>query len=205
MKNPIKFNTKDGRFLFTSDLHHNHDRDFIYIPYGYSSVEEMNQKQIQTWNECVGPHDTVFHLGDIIFNDPTGDKLINLINQLNFKKLYLLLGNHTSGIKHLFDDDSGRTIILNGREITLLGNYAEIIIDHQLIVLCHYPFAIWRDCHKGSWNLQAHTHGNYKRGLPNNFEAKILDVGWGVFKRPVDFFEIKSIMDKKGAEKLDHH
>src|ERR1700676_864843 len=142
----LKFNTSEGRLFFTSDLHYNHDRDFIYIPYGYSSVEEMNQKQIQTWNECVGPNDVVFHLGDIIFNDATGDKLINLINRLNFKKLYLLWGNHTSGIKHLFDQDSGNTIILNGREITSLGDYAEITINKQLIILCHYPFAIWRDC-----------------------------------------------------------
>ena len=28
---------------FTSDLHFNHDRDFVYVPRGFQSVDEMNQ------------------------------------------------------------------------------------------------------------------------------------------------------------------
>ena len=44
---------------FTSDLHLNHDRDFIYVPRGFNSVHEMNEAIIYNWNNNITEGDTV--------------------------------------------------------------------------------------------------------------------------------------------------
>lgn len=78
----------------TSDLHFNHDREFIYKPRGFSSVEEMNNTIIANFNEVVTSDDDVYILGDLMLGGP--DKLdegLNLISELN-GKLHLVRGNH---------------------------------------------------------------------------------------------------------------
>ncbi len=205
MYKALKLKTKDQPIFFSSDLHYNHDKDFTYAKRGYSNVEEMNWNLIKNWNEVVTDDSIIFHLGDLIFNDPTGKETINLFNQLKFKHLYLMPGNHESGIKHLWDYDTSKTLDLNGRLITLLPNYLDLIIDHTLCVLSHYPFAVWRDCHKSSFMIHGHSHANYQLGLERDKTSKILDVGIDQYSKPLDFFQIKAIMDTKGIAKLDHH
>jgi hypothetical protein len=70
----------------------------------------------------------------------------------------------------------------------------------------HYPLAVWNESHHGSWMIHSHSHGSYGAGLPTTLDqGKILDVGWDVFNKPVDFFEVKDIMDKKEKIYKDHH
>jgi len=79
---------------FTSDLHFNHDREFIYKPRGFNSVEEMNDTIITNFNKIVTPDDDVYILGDLMLGG--ADKLdegLNLISELN-GKLHLVRGNH---------------------------------------------------------------------------------------------------------------
>ena len=78
----------------TSDLHFNHNREFIYKPRGFSSIEEMNNTIVANFNEIVTPDDDVYILGDLILGG--ADKLdegLNLISKLN-GKLHLVRGNH---------------------------------------------------------------------------------------------------------------
>lgn len=78
----------------TSDWHFNHDRAFIYKPRGFDSVEEMNQKLIENYNNIVKSEDDVYCLGDCILGGP--DKLdqgLELMSQLN-GKIHLVRGNH---------------------------------------------------------------------------------------------------------------
>jgi calcineurin-like phosphoesterase family protein len=55
----------------------------------FKTVDEMNRLMIERWNSVVGPHDTVWHLGDFIW----GPFWLPIIRQLNGKK-HLVLGNH---------------------------------------------------------------------------------------------------------------
>ena len=41
----------------------------------------------------------------------------------------------------------------------------------KIIVLCHYPLAIWDRRHYGAWHLYGHTHGAYTS------DGLALDVG----------------------------
>jgi calcineurin-like phosphoesterase family protein len=86
------------------------------------------------------------------------------------------------------------------------GDYLEILVGNQMICLMHYPLAVWNESHHGSWMIHSHSHGSYAPGLPTVLDqGKILDVGWDFFKKPVDFFEVKDIMDKKERVYNDHH
>ena len=51
---------------FTSDTHFFHNKNFVYEPRGFTSVEEMNEEIVKRWNEKVGPNDIIYLLGDII-------------------------------------------------------------------------------------------------------------------------------------------
>jgi calcineurin-like phosphoesterase family protein len=76
---------------FTSDLHLNHDRDFIYGVRGFKSIDEMNEAIIKNWNKTVNDSDTVCILGDIMLGD--NKESIELFNKLKGQK-FIVLGNH---------------------------------------------------------------------------------------------------------------
>ena len=50
--------------FFTSDTHFNHKAIISYCSRPFESVEEMNDRLIDNWNQVVKPNDTVYHLGD---------------------------------------------------------------------------------------------------------------------------------------------
>ena len=61
----------------TSDFHFCHDKEFIWKTRGYSSVEEMNEIQIEKFNSLVQPDDTVYILGDLMLgNNDEGIKCL---------------------------------------------------------------------------------------------------------------------------------
>ena len=49
---------------FSSDLHFNHNRQFIYQARGFETLEEMNQTIIERFNSLVKPEDDLYLLGD---------------------------------------------------------------------------------------------------------------------------------------------
>lgn len=75
----------------TSDLHLFHNRDFIYEPRGFPSVEEMNETIVQNWNSIVSPIDDCYILGDLMLND--NEAGIRYLNRLN-GRLHIVIGNH---------------------------------------------------------------------------------------------------------------
>lgn len=55
----------------------------------FSTVEEMDECMIHNWNEVVGAHDRVYHLGDVVINR----KFLRQLDRLNGRKV-LIKGNH---------------------------------------------------------------------------------------------------------------
>ena len=74
-----------------SDLHFNHNKDFIWEARGFNSVEEMNQALINNWNSVVKDEDTVYVCGDCMMGDLNSG--IELLKQLKGHKK-LAIGNH---------------------------------------------------------------------------------------------------------------
>lgn len=80
-----------GKIYLVSDWHFCHDREFIYAPRGFSSVEEMNQAIFQKHNSIVTNDDDVYVLGDLMLNnDAVAAKYIKNMNG----RLHIILGNH---------------------------------------------------------------------------------------------------------------
>lgn len=77
----------------TSDLHFNHDKEFIYVPRGFYSVEEMNETIIERWNIVVTSEDDVYLLGDVCLGGDALEENKALIERLN-GKIHIILGNH---------------------------------------------------------------------------------------------------------------
>ena len=134
------------KIWFTSDLHFNHDREFIVQARGFKSVEEMNKAIIERFNSKVAPEDIVYILGDTIMGEASAGE--ELVKQLNGHKVFLL-GNH---------DTRPREEIYNKYGVEVC--YAKVIkLKKKSFYLSHYPTitANYDEPHPVI-NLFGHTH-----------------------------------------------
>ena len=86
-----------GKIWLTSDLHFNHDKDFIWKARGFNSVEEHDEAIIEYWNSIVECGDLVIVCGDMIVGKDT-DRSIALIKRLK-GHIELTRGNHDTDAK----------------------------------------------------------------------------------------------------------
>ncbi len=157
--------------FFTGDTHFGHGGALGLYRRPFASVAAMNEAMIERWNEIVGPHDEVWHLGDFAIRQPES-LAAELLARLRGRK-HLVAGNN----------DPPATTALDGW--ASVQPYAEITVDGAFLVLCHYPFRSWRGMDKGWVNLHGHSHGRLKP-QPRQF-----DVGVDVWDfRPVVLAEI---------------
>ena len=150
-----------GEIFATSDLHFGHNRDFIFGPRGFKSVEEHDEAIISNWNSVVGPDDIVLVLGDLVMGaDRKGS--MEKIKRLN-GRIVICRGNH--------DTDCKITDYYNCPNVSIrtLGNetYANVIkISKWSFYICHYPtmlgdFEFIKPGHK-NFCLHGHTHSQDK-------------------------------------------
>lgn len=133
---------------FSSDLHFNHNKEFIYKERGFSSMEEMNESIIARFNSLVKPDDELYLLGDLAMGDI--DLAKDYIKALN-GHLHIILGNH----------DSARRIEFY-KELTNDITYANMLKKKKrFFYLSHYPTEtanLESDPHAAVINLFGHTH-----------------------------------------------
>jgi len=143
-------NTADRTLMlyFTSDTHFGDPRVLRIDKRPFKTVAEHDGALISFWNEIVGPADEVWHLGDFAKGDAA--RVAGLLIALNGRK-HLIIGNN----------DPQATIAAAGW--TSVHHYAEMTIDGQLFILCHYPFRTWNKMGKKSINLHGHSHGRLTR------------------------------------------
>ena len=79
---------------FTSDLHLFHDNILKFDNRPFNDVEEMNLEIIKRWNNKITDEDVVYILGDVSYG--SAKDTIDIIKQLNYKELHLVVGNHDS-------------------------------------------------------------------------------------------------------------
>lgn len=46
-----------------------------------------------------------------------------------------------------------------------IQDYAQLLVQGRLLVLCYYPFRSWNAQHRGSSNLHGHSYGKLKPQL----------------------------------------
>jgi len=173
--------------FFTSDSHFGHGNIIKYCKRPFLSVEEMDAEMIRRWNRVVKANDIVYHLGD--FTLLGTKKAAEYFLQLNGKirilgttwhhdKKWLPRCNIKDG--NLLLPKLGRTdfISASGHHVVVLPALFLLEIaglgdneNSQVVVLCHYPLAVWDRKHYGAWHLHGHSHGSHEN------DGLSLDVG----------------------------
>lgn len=158
-----------NRIFFSSDFHFCHDREFIYKPRGFNSIEEMNRAIINNFNEIMDWEDDLFILGDIMLNDnETG---LRCLNQVPGRK-HIIIGNH---------DTDTRIDLYKTVPNTYVDGYATMFkYDGFHFYLSHYP-AITSNLDENKSlkarviNLYGHTHQhvNFYDGRPCNYHVGV--------------------------------
>lgn len=152
------------RTLFTSDTHFGHALTTRLR--GFETVRDQDEALIAAWNSVVAPTDIVWHLGDFSHR-MLPDAAKHVFNVLHGSK-HLILGNHDVPATRALPWASQHQI-------------ADIAVDGQRLILCHYAMRVWPGQHRGAIMLYGHSHGR----LPGT--ATSLDVGvdsWGF--APID-------------------
>ena len=142
----------------SSDLHLNHNKNFIYEPRGFSSIEEMNQTIIKNFNEIITPEDDLYLLGDNFLGGlETGIELFKQIPG----KIHLICGNH--------DTNNRKNALMNCDNVVEDCGFANILpVKKWHFYMSHFPtittnFDDYKKFLKQrTLNLHGHTHSKEK-------------------------------------------
>lgn len=140
---------------FTSDLHFNHDRAFIYEPRGFHSIEESNKVLFDNWNSTVAATDTVYMLGDLFMGDDL-DYVRDTLPKLN-GWIHIIRGNH--------DTDPKMEIYRDAPNIMAIGTAINIKLGDRHFYLSHYPTITANlndNPQTAVFNLHGHIHSRQK-------------------------------------------
>lgn len=107
----------------------------------FSCAEEMDEFMVKEWNERVGPHDKVYHLGDVAI----ARKSISTMSRLNGDKV-LIRGNHD-----IFELSDYTKYFRDVR--------AYHVIKHHGIVMSHVPIHL-QSLERWKCNVHGHLHAN---------------------------------------------
>jgi len=169
-----------NKVYFTSDTHFYHDNIIKYCNRPFSSVEEMNDRIIENWNDKVSKDSIIFHLGDFAFCNER--QLAELVPQL-MGTIILIKGNHDSKNNKFLESI-----------FTEVYSQLYITIEKQSIYLNHFPLLCFP---RRAWNLFGHVHS--KPGISNIDTSKLkyctstqYDVGMDLNNyTPISFYEVK--------------
>lgn len=133
----------------TSDFHFCHDKDFIYKERGFDSVEEMNSKIVENYNNIIKDDDIVYIVGDCMLNND--EEGIKLLKQLKGHK-YLAIGNH--------DTDKRIKLYRENNIFEDIQMGYRIKYKSKTFIISHYPTMVDNTTKDNVFNLFGHTHQN---------------------------------------------
>lgn len=173
-----------------SDTHFCHENiiKFMDTRNMFISVEEMNKAIISEWNATVSNQDEVIHLGDFIFGKDL-EKGQEIIDNLQFKKLTLVVGNHDTPykIKNLYSKNESISI-------------ASLITNNEFI-FTHYPInseLLEETCYRSNginerYNIHGHVHDRHLQ------DKRYLNINWDVMPEDNHFIELEEAMNQLKA------
>lgn len=165
--------------FFTADTHFNHKNIIKYSKRPFQTIEEMNEKLIENWNNKVKDNDEIYHLGDFGFKKI--DDSIEIVKKLNGKK-YLIIGNHDRSLNKEFKS-----------YFEFVKKFYVLNYQSNDIVLYHYFHSPWYKDNENSILLHGHSHGK----MVHPIGLKTLDVGVDCNNyNPFSFDEICKILNK---------
>lgn len=156
-----------SKIFITSDTHFGHDREFLFGPRGFTSIEEHDQEVIRRWNSVVGPDDVVYHLGDVMLNDNAHG--MECLRQLN-GQIKIVPGNH--------DTDNRLKLYAQLENVEVLPMAIMLKYQKYNFYLSHHP-TLTSNLEKAPYlrmhliNLYGHTHqqGKFFQDMPFMFHV----------------------------------
>lgn len=183
-----------GKIFTTSDLHLGHINILKYEPLSrpFASIEEMDDAIVERWNSKVGPHDTVYVLGDLCMG--VRDKVKERVSRLN-GHIILVRGNH---------DDKNRIAIYEEMGIEV-KDIAYLSYKGKFFIMCHFPIAneefmkMISEKNLEICLLHGHTHQHNSFTVENN--SNIYHVGMDSHNlTPISIEEIWEEIEEKKNE-----
>lgn len=156
---------------FISDLHFGHKNCIAMCNRPFADVDEMDEALINAWNDRVKNDDTVYIVGDLLWEKCD---IKDYLPRLNGKKI-LIAGNHDykwlkrAGMAKRADD--GHVEYCGYSEyFTNIAQFVEIRPEGIPITLCHYPMLEWKASRKlGSQKLGYLIYGHIHNSKDNKY------------------------------------
>lgn len=144
------------KIWLVSDPHLGHNKDFMFGPRGFESIEEHNKAIVENWNSVVYPDDEVYVLGDLTLGDV--EEGMRLIAKLN-GHLHIIRGNH--------DTDTKVERYKELPNVVSVDYALELKYKKCYFWLSHYPTITANYDDDKPWakhliNLHGHTHSKEK-------------------------------------------
>lgn len=135
---------------FTADLHLGHKNILQLCRRPFSSIEQMDAVLIDNWNRKVKKNDTVYVIGDLIWDKK---KATDYLSRLQGKKI-LITGNHD---RDWLKEEGVQAFFLQ------ICPYLELKQQGLLITMCHYPMLEWNnsrkeDARRPGYLIHGHIH-----------------------------------------------
>ena len=129
--------------FFTSDNHFGHQNIIRFCDRPYATVDEMNERMVELWNDTVKPGDEVWHLGDFALKWQFVEEFIPRLNG----RIISVPGNHDSWHPmHKKAQQEKRLqalgVVLANPEVTYITSRFRTNGAPTALKLCHFP---WRD------------------------------------------------------------
>lgn len=168
----------NSRIWFTADTHFGHSNIIKYCKRNFHNIYEMDKAICNNINQKVKENDTLYHLGDFSFGDPTPYR-----KDLQCKNIHLIKGNHDYRIKDFILLRNFLTV----NDLLVIREYSKIIC------LCHYAMKVWPHKHHGAYNLFGHSHGTLADPEPFSIDIGVDTNGF----KPYSIKEVISMLDNK--------
>lgn len=139
--------------LYISDTHFGHDNVITFDGRPFKSIEEMDQKIIENWNDRTEKNDSVYILGDFCWKkEPVW---LSILDQLNGSK-FLIKGNH---------DNLNMSATLKSK-FAWIGDYREVKDSGFRLCLSHFPMPFYkRNMDPDVYMLYGHVHNSFEHDL----------------------------------------
>ena len=151
---------------FTADTHFGHGGALGLYRRPFASVAAMDDAMVARWNAVVGPADEIWHLGDVAVGPRSPGPAAAFAARLMGRLAGL------QGVKHLVTGNNDPDSVRAWPGWRSVRDYAEIVVDDRLLVLCHYALRSWNGMAKGAVNLHGHSHGRLAP-MPRQFDVGV--------------------------------
>ena len=140
-----------SKIFITSDTFFGREQIIKKTKRPFNSVEEMDAKLIENWNNVVSDDDIVYHLGNFAWNPLDAHNTLNKLNgNLNF-----MLGEYDDALIEVLPYFDDINIVI-----------PQIFEDKKLkAVLCHWPLEKWRGKSRGLFNFHGATLKSLKTDI----------------------------------------